>query len=643
MRWWERMGPRSWRTFAAFVRRATGVPALVCVLALLSPGDLHAQAAPDWLLLPSTAGAPQPGERPPARAAAESLARGLAGTPRVYDPKAARARFEQNGSTEPLMVSHSDLDALARDAQMALYHVAGGLHAKAQQDVERALARADKVLESLNRESLAAQQLLDACLYLVRAFLDGKDRDRAREQALECRRLVPDVEPDGTMHPPDVIGVLAEAEADLRTRSPGSLRIESAPAGCAVFVNGRRLGNAPLELPQLGPGEYRVQAECEEGVSGRVHRVTIGSTRVVVRVDTRFDAVVQTSLDLALRYASAEDQRAHAYADAVEVGRVVGVTDIVLIAPVGQGGGAGGASGTGASGTDRLVEIERIRVSDGALRAWVRARLDAQGAIVALDAAVRALRDGERVDLTGGAPAPLVVDASPAPPPAATLVHGAAPAASGAGPASGFAGAATTPPDLAAIESDERDERDVADDDRPPHAAGIVVGAVGGAGIVAGWALWVRQFGLESTYSEQKDAGADYTSTLGDLDNGEALAPIVVGAGAVLATASLPWLLPEEQSMPVWAAIVGGAGVAAAAGGTVFLVRGANCTEFDIEGRCTDIASTTRLGAVMLETAVPMLGVPVTYWLRDAFGSDSAAASITAGPEGASLRIGGTL
>ena len=83
----------------------------------------------------------------------------------MLSPQRARGLYEQRGSTAPLSVSHTDLDALARDTQMALYHVASGLPGRARKDVERALARADLVLESLNRESLAAQQLLDACLY----------------------------------------------------------------------------------------------------------------------------------------------------------------------------------------------------------------------------------------------------------------------------------------------------------------------------------------------------------------------------------------------------------------------------------------------------------------------------------------------
>src|SRR4029079_12187674 len=111
---------------------------------------------------------------PASRRAAQQLARSLGvGSTHVVQADRARSRFEQRGSTAPLMVSHGDLDALARDTQMALYHVASGLPGRARQDVERAMTRADKVLESLNRETLAAQQLLDACLYLVRAHLQS--------------------------------------------------------------------------------------------------------------------------------------------------------------------------------------------------------------------------------------------------------------------------------------------------------------------------------------------------------------------------------------------------------------------------------------------------------------------------------------
>jgi hypothetical protein len=306
--------------------------------------------------------------------------------------KVARSYFEQRGSTLPVPVSHSDLEALAHDSQLALYHVAAGLLSQARQDVARALTRADRALESLNRESLSAQQLLDACLFLARAHLMARDHTRALDQALECRRRVPELQPDPKMHPPEIIGLVAEAEAELRLRNPGSLRIESEPDGCTVYVNGRPLGRAPLELPQLSPGEYRLQAECTEGEIGRVHRVSVSNSRVVKRIDTRFDAAVVTVLDLSLRYTDAASQQAHGVADAIEVGRVVGANTVLWTHP---------ALDERLQPEQGIVEVSRLRVRDGALEGRVLLRgNDDKSASLAL----AALETGRTTD-TSDAPA----------------------------------------------------------------------------------------------------------------------------------------------------------------------------------------------------------------------------------------------
>jgi hypothetical protein len=304
--------------------------------------------------------------------------------------KLARAYFEQRGSATPVPVSHSDLEALAHDAQLALYHVASGLLSQARHDVARALLRADKALESLNRESLSAQQLLDACLFLARAHLMAHEHQQALEQALECRRRVPEVQPDPKMHPPEVIGLVAEAEAELRLRNPGSLRVESEPGACTVYVNGRPLGRAPLELPQLSPGEYRLQAECTEGEIGRVHRVTVGTERVVKRIDTRFDAAVVTSLELSLRYGNVAEMQAHGAADAAEVGRVVGAQTVLWVHPA-----------LDATAQPGIVDVSRVRVRDAAPQAQVRLRAhDEKSASLA----IAALEQGRSIDLSGAPP-----------------------------------------------------------------------------------------------------------------------------------------------------------------------------------------------------------------------------------------------
>ncbi len=604
------------------VARRCGRAGAWLLLALLVGLPVRARAEPGaWLLL-SSAVAHEGAGTPIARRAAQQLARALGtGSVRLVSPARARAEFEQRGSTAPLMVSHGDLDALARDTQMALYHVASGLPAKARQDVERALTRADKVLESLNRESLAAQQLLDACLYLVRAQLQSGQRQAAREQALQCRRRVPDIEPDGTMHPPEVIGILAEAEAELRQREPGSLRVESLPSGCAVYVNGRHLGEAPLELPQLGPGEYRLQAECQEGTAGRVHRVTIGSTRVVKRIDTRFDAAVQTSLDLSLRYDSAAAQHGHAYSDAVEVGRVVGAGEVLLLLPVIDA----------ADKPTDVVQVDRIRVLDGHLLGAIRLRVDGAGAIdaKALSAAVRGLRRGEQISYAGAGAAPLAELQVPAQIPAEdatpdkgraakTAAAKAAPAARAAGtlpppPPAGEPAAEPQPPSVAGGATPPRDKGGWS-----PEPLGIGLGAAGAVATLVGWGLFAHQYALELRYSSQKNAGLSYANTLSELNAFEPVPLAVEAGGAALLTASLPWLLPPAppHHVPTWGIVAGGAGGALAIAGTVFLVRGAQCDRFDIEGRCSDILATTRFGALLLTGSLPFLGVPVVYLLR---------------------------
>jgi hypothetical protein len=551
----------------------------------------------------------------------------------------ARASFEQRGSTAPLMVAHGDLDALARDAQMALYHVASGLPSKARSDVERALARADKVLESLNREAIAAQQLLDACLYLVRAHLQDRNRDAAREQALECRRLVPDVEPDGTMHPPDVIGVLAEAAAALRQREPGSLRVESQPQGCAVFLNGRHLGTAPLELPQLSPGEYRVQAECEEGRAGRVHRVTVASSRLVMRIDTRLDAAVQTSLDLSLRYEGAEPQRQRAYGDALEVTRALGVAEVMLVLPVADAHGA----------TTDVVQVDRIRVRDGALLAAVRLRIDAAGAVesAALAAAVASLRNGLQLDHTVAEAAPIADLEGPAQvlAPSEAALAGVHPKATRSASARGGRGADTSA-SAAVVDAEEGSPRDRAD--APPTTAGVVLGVAGGLGTLTGLGLFAYQLSLELDYSAQKDEGdvAAYRDTKQKLEDFDFVPLLVTGSGALLLTASLPWLLPDAPELPTLAIASGIAAGALAITGAVLLAVGGGCDTFDVEGRCTHMLSTTRVGGLLLEGAVPLGAVPIVYLLR---GDDAggALASVGVWPSaegrGALVRVAGVM
>jgi hypothetical protein len=172
------------------IGRQCAVVSAACLRALLAlfgllalPDVAHAQAPAEesrWLVMPSVV-ATQGDPKHPARAAARLISEDMrAHGKRAFSIEQAKELFEQHGSTPPMTASAADIDELAKDAQRALYHVASGLPQRAKKDVERALDRARRALESLNRETRAAQHLLDACLYLVRAHLQHGDRAQAR-------------------------------------------------------------------------------------------------------------------------------------------------------------------------------------------------------------------------------------------------------------------------------------------------------------------------------------------------------------------------------------------------------------------------------------------------------------------------------
>jgi hypothetical protein len=195
----------------------------------------------------------------------------------------ARDRFTAR-SRAPQTASDSDLDVLARAAHDAVEHVAFGRTAAAQKSVREVIARAERTLESLNRETSTARQILDACLSLVRSALQAGKRDLALEQATRCRRLVPDLMPSEDAHPANVVGVLMEADNLLRRMRIGQLTVTSAPEnGCSVYVNDRHLGTTPFLLERAAAGDYRVQVECNVA---RVHVMQLGDHPVNLLVDT---------------------------------------------------------------------------------------------------------------------------------------------------------------------------------------------------------------------------------------------------------------------------------------------------------------------------------------------------------------------
>jgi hypothetical protein len=260
-----------------------------------------------------------------------------------------RARYERDGSSPPPTVSSSELEQWTAYSREAVHDLADEDYAGAREALRHAQELSERAAAEMSREEARARQVLDTCLYGVRAYVEQQD-PRAEEQALDCRRLVPRIAPTPNIHTPEVAELLSRVDRRLTSAHHGPLHVESQPSGCSVRLNGVLLGATPFVSEQLADGAYRVQVECGEGRRGRIHRVALPeSGEVVVRVDARLDAAVRSDDVLRLEYDHADDAEVHRRADAAAIGAIVGATEVWLVR----------------SGSDGALTGERIRVADG--------------------------------------------------------------------------------------------------------------------------------------------------------------------------------------------------------------------------------------------------------------------------------------
>lgn len=471
----------------------------------------------------------------------------------------------------------SDIDALAKEAHAAIQHVALGRTSAAQSSVQRIVSLAERSLETLNRETATARGLLDACLALVRASLHAGQRDEALDQAMRCRRLVPDLAPSDVAHPATVVGALAEADDQLRRMRVGSLSVNAAPErGCEVFLNGRHLGHTPFALDRAPAGAYRVQVECTGEGPGRVHWVELGDDPVKLTVDASFDAAIQTEPRLALRYPREEAVTGLLLSHATQLGRAVQADDVVLVGRV-----AGKL-------TLLRVQAQHERIVAGAQLA--------DAATGTLSRAAAALAEARFDGVDPGAFRPRPVEAPAAVANAAQAVENTAPVP----PESQRSGPSVLPRATPGPEGPPPS----APPSRALLVAGGVIAGLGVAGLGAGYGMYPhwRTLRRKATQGEpgsdpQRAAQADYDAFR--------FTPLAVGAsGAALLTAAVPMLLPKEppRTAAAWVggALAGAAGIAAIAIGASKLGQDAT------------------LRGLLIASGVPLITIPVTQLVRAA-------------------------
>lgn len=491
----------------------------------------------------------------------------------------ARARFEESASAEPPSVSESDIERWLTLSRQVVRHLAHADYAAAREMLLEAQLLFDRAAEELNREPARARQVLDTCLYEVRALVEARD-PRAQPRALECRRLVPRVEPSRLLHPPEVIELLAQIDRRLAQAPPGRLQIESEPSGCAVRLNGIELGRTPFVAGDLVPGDYRAQVECDSGRRARVHRVRVGEGTTLVRVDARFDAAVRTDTVLRLAY-PAPAAASHRRGDAQRIAGVLGAEEVWLVLDAGRG----------------VMRIERLDAREGRVRAVVRAHETALGN------AIGALTAGRSGDWTSGT---------------AVALSG----------------------EPREVDGGPRGEGSA--DRTGEIVLGSLMGAaaIGGWISAFGFYEWRLAAGRRLAVAEPTDP--DYLTRQQVWLDRRYPIWITSWASAIVGTAALPFLLPSEQDVPWWSWMIAGAGAVVAAIGIAEIVLASPCASTERQTQqCVDRAAPIDRGIIVSSMALPLVSVPVVYAIRALTGSPPANAGIEVGPQGARIQVGG--
>jgi hypothetical protein len=480
----------------------------------------------------------------------------------------ARDRFITR-SRPPLAPNDTDVDVLAREAQNAIEHVAFGRSAAAQRSVREVLTRAERALETLNRETGTARQVLDACLALVRSALQADDRREALGQAMACRRLVPDVAPNENLHPASVIGVLAEADDQLRRMRIGRLTVQSVPeSSCAVYLNGRHLGTTPFLLDRAAAGSYRVQVECGEA-RGRVHIVDLGEQPVELVVDSEFDIALRSEPRLLLAFGTGSVRPQVLAHHAELAGEALKADDVVLV---------------GRSGNQ--IELSRVQVKQGRIVARVALPWsDKQGFDgTELQAALDTLAQGRiepevlsAAPLAALAPVALLEPLTPAPPPR----H----------------------------EDTPREKLSP----RARHVIGSSLAGVGVAGFSVGVVFEMRRHDLEREVATISDNQL-LAEKSDQYDQASNLRWIGL-SGGVLGAAAVPLLVKPRAEVPWWSWAVGGAGLVAAGLGTWQIAVANQCELPYADGGCAAQRNTEGRGGLLVSAAAPLLAVPLSHLL----------------------------
>ena len=495
----------------------------------------------------------------------------------VWRADRAAERFEVVGSTPAPTISQSDIDLWVERSRAAVRYLARADYKAARRELRAAQRLADRAAAELNREAARAQQVLDTCLFMVRAYVETKNVAEARRQARECRRLVPRVEPSAFRHTPEVRELLAQVDAKMATESPGTLVVESTPSDCLVRINGVEFGRTPVADIELPVGTYRVQVECKENERGRIHRVGISSGTNHLELDAALEHAVHSRPVLHLQYDSPEawsERIAHAN----KVGSILGGASVLVLS------GAGNKS----------VRVDLSAEGYQPASTWLAVDAGMPGT-EDVRRALDALLEGRSVDFSGPHPmarASWSADAPQAPAAAATS---------------------------AALVSAEPERNEKAGVPRPRNqrVAGWSLFGLGAASIGASVGLHVWRGELGDRFIESP---ANLNAAQ-QWNNARIGVWATAAFGGAATSAAMPLILPDYERTPWWGWAVGAAGLGLTGYAIYEGVTMTSCPEPYIANQpavrsCVARGQEAGRVALALAGAAPLLTVPLVYLFR---------------------------
>ena len=457
----------------------------------------------------------------------------------------------------PMSRSDAAWTALKDSAHAVLESLVYGADADALRVGRVALTEASSQLPLLGARAETAQDLGDLCLLLVRAELHAGHEPGADALALECLRLVPDLSASPQRHPESVIALLARTRAEALPRHGAALAVDL--RGGAIEPCITRIQGRPIgSFPLAGTRVAPGEYYVQVDCGDGAGRVH----RVEVHAGETLQLAVSPSLERVASFHASFVQLQYPSGDAHTARRVL---DAIAL--------------------PSWLELDTV---------WL-VKVEADGTTTLFVLRARANREAELVgpvaiayDPTGISPTNMANAVSLLLDPEDTTARSArAPAASTS---------------------------------TPRRRAAIGVGVVGGAAVIASWALLGRWLRLDAQLGQREALDGSYASAAAKRDDLmlPALLTGATGYGLVLSS-TVVWL-PERATTPWWAWLAGGAGLTVAATGTWLWVEDGSLERDRCVGDpCQRTRRTLPLAPLLVMQGATLLGLPVIYGSRALF------------------------